>query len=180
MNSINRVKSIGQVHSMLSEDSFGAVDFQSIAEAIVGFVTSSWSAGRKVDVRVGGDPVVLDPKRASALALVVNELITNSLKYAFADDASGTVEIRSQVRDGEVKVVVRDDGVGLPPNFEPENARSLGMRIVRNLVRTDLKGRFVIVSENGTVATITFPVNPKNGHTPELELAASAPSLGQR
>jgi two-component sensor histidine kinase len=175
MNSINRVKSIGQVHSMLSEDSFGAVDFQSIAEAIVGFVTSSWSAGRKVDVRVGGDPIVLDPKRASALALVVNELITNSLKYAFPEESSGSVDIRSQVRDGEVQVVVRDDGVGLPAEFEPENARSLGMRIIRNLVRTDLKGRFAISSETGTVATITFPANPRNGQAAsETELARVA------
>ncbi len=52
LNSINRVKSIGQVHTMLSEDSFGAVDFQSIAEAIVGFVTASWGSGRSVEVEV--------------------------------------------------------------------------------------------------------------------------------
>ncbi|HEX6513846.1 MAG TPA: histidine kinase dimerization/phosphoacceptor domain -containing protein, partial [Chloroflexota bacterium] len=117
MNSINRVKSIGQVHTMLSEDSFGAVDFQSIAEAIVGFVTSSWASGRKVTVEVSGDPVVLDPKRASSLALVVNELITNSLKYAFPEQKQGRVEIRSQVQGGEITVMVRDTGIGLPDDF---------------------------------------------------------------
>jgi two-component sensor histidine kinase len=159
MNSINRVKSIGQVHTMLSEDSFGAVDFQSIAEAIVGFVTSSWGSGRQVQVEVGGDPVVLDPKRAGSLALVVNELITNSLKYAFPDQKQGLVEIQSKVQAGEVAVVVRDNGVGLPADFEPERAGSLGMRIVRNLVRTDLKGKFSLHNDGGTVATIVFPAN---------------------
>jgi two-component sensor histidine kinase len=161
MNSINRVKSIGQVHTMLSEDSFGAVDFQSIAEAIVGFVTSSWGNGRQVRVDVAGDAIVLDPKRASSLALVVNELITNSLKYAFPDQDEGVVEIRSQVRGGEVAVVVRDNGVGLPIEFELERTGSLGMRIIRNLVRTDLKGRFSICNDGGTVASIEFPVNPR-------------------
>ncbi|MDE3077035.1 MAG: GAF domain-containing protein [Chloroflexota bacterium] len=161
MNSINRVKSIGQVHTMLSEDSFGAVDFQSIAEAIVGFVTSSWGSGRSVQVEVLGDPVVLDPKRAGSLALVVNELITNSLKYAFPDEGEGRVEIRSRVQDGEVTVVVRDDGVGVPPGFDPERAGSLGMRIVRNLVRTDLKGQFALKADRGTVVTVTFPIVPK-------------------
>ncbi|HLQ32468.1 MAG TPA: histidine kinase dimerization/phosphoacceptor domain -containing protein [Chloroflexota bacterium] len=161
MNSINRVKSIGQVHTMLSEDSFGAVDFQSIAEAIVGFVTASWGSGRRVQVDVGGDPVVLDPKRAGSLALVVNELITNSLKYAFPDQKEGLVEIRSQIQDGEVAVMVRDNGVGLPADFDPERAGSLGMRIIRNLVRTDLKGRFSVQSEGGTVANIVFPMNPR-------------------
>ncbi len=161
MNSINRVKSIGQVHTMLSEDSFGAVDFQSIAEAIVGFVTSSWGGGRQVRVEVAGDPIVLDPKRASSLALVVNELITNSLKYAFPDQDEGLVEIRSRVQDGEIAVVVRDNGVGLPAGFDPERAGSLGLRIIRNLVRTDLKGRFGIHSEGGTVANIEFPANPR-------------------
>lgn len=161
MNSINRVKSIGQVHTMLSEDSFGAVDFQSIAEAIVGFVTASWASGRRVQVDVLGDPVVLDPKRASSLALVVNELITNSLKYAFPEQDDARVEISSQIRDGEVNVVVRDNGVGLPEDFNSERAGSLGMRIVRNLVRTDLKGRFAIENDGGAVASIVFPVNPR-------------------
>jgi two-component system, sensor histidine kinase PdtaS len=175
MNSINRVKSIGQVHTMLSEDSFGAVDFQSIAEAIVGFVTSSWGSGRQVRVEVAGDAVVLDPKRASSLALVVNELITNSLKYAFPEQHEGLVEIRSRVEDGEVAVVVRDNGVGLPDAFEPERAGSLGMRIIRNLVRTDLKGRFSIRSDGGTVADIVFPVNGRQAMEAEpARLAASA------
>jgi two-component sensor histidine kinase len=173
MNSINRVKSIGQVHTMLSEDSFGAVDFQSIAEAIVGFVTASWASGRRVQVEVGGDPVVLDPKRASSLALVVNELITNSLKYAFPDQDEGLVEIRSRVDDGEVAVVVRDNGVGLPGDFEADRAGSLGMRIIRNLVRTDLKGRFQLENDRGAVATIVFPVNPRQAIEPESQWAAA-------
>lgn len=161
MNSINRVKSIGQVHTMLSEDSFGAVDFQSIAEAIVGFVTSSWGSGRAVEVDVDGDPVVLDPKRASSLALVVNELITNALKYAFPDEGTGRVQIRSYVDDGDVTVEVRDNGIGLPRDFDPERSGSLGMRIIRNLVRTDLKGHIDFSSEEGTLARIVFPVNPR-------------------
>src|SRR5579883_264550 len=172
MNSINRVKSIGQVHTMLSEDSFGAVDFQSIAEAIVGFVTASWGSGRHVEVEVLGDPVVLDPKRASSLALVVNELITNSLKYAFPDQEDGRVEITSLDDDGEITVIIRDNGVGLPDDFNFERAGSLGMRIIRNLVRTDLKGRFDVRNESGTVATIVFPANPRQAV--ETELAAVA------
>ncbi|HUZ77377.1 MAG TPA: histidine kinase dimerization/phosphoacceptor domain -containing protein [Chloroflexota bacterium] len=174
MNSINRVKSIGQVHTMLSEDSFGVVDFRSIAEAIVGFVTASWADGRSVDVDVSGDPIVLDPKRASSLALVVNELITNALKYAFPNDRAGRVEIHSQVEEGEATVVVRDDGIGMPPGFDPESAPSLGMRIVRNLVRTDLKGRFELHTEAGTVATIAFPVAPKLQATEPLRELARA------
>ncbi|MHB8619722.1 MAG: sensor histidine kinase [Chloroflexota bacterium] len=161
MNSINRVKSIGQVHTLLSEESFGTVDFQSIAEAIVGFVTSSWGSGRAVQVDVEGDPVVLDPKRASSLALVVNELITNSLKYAFPDEAQGRVEIRSSVEDGEVHLLIRDNGTGLPEDFDPERSGGLGMRIVRNLVRTDLKGQFRLSRDDGTVASITFPAVAK-------------------
>lgn len=172
MNSINRVKSIGQVHTMLSEDSFGAVDFQSIAEAIVGFVTASWASGRHVSVDVLGDPVVLDPKRASSLALVVNELITNSLKYAFPEQDDARVEIRSEVRDGDITVIVRDNGVGLPADFNYERAGSLGMRIIRNLVRTDLKGRFAVENDHGTVASISFPSNPRQA--PEAEPARVA------
>jgi two-component sensor histidine kinase len=168
MNSINRVKSIGQVHTMLSEDSFGAVDFQSIAEAIVGFVTSSWGSGRAVEVDVSGDAVVLDPKRASSLALVVNELITNSLKYAFPDEGTGRVEIVSWVDDTDVTVEVRDNGIGLPDDFDPERSGSLGMRIIRNLVRTDLKGRIELRSDGGTLARIVFPVNPR-GPAADLE-----------
>lgn len=138
------------------------MDFQSIAEAIVGFVTASWGSGRAVEVDVAGDPVVLDPKRASSLALVVNELITNSLKYAFPDEGIGRVEIRSYVDAGDVTVEVRDDGIGLPDDFDTERSGSLGMRIIRNLVRTDLKGRIELRNDGGTAARIVFPVNPRS------------------
>jgi two-component sensor histidine kinase len=67
-------------------------------------------------------------------ATITNELVTNCLKHAFADERRGHIWIDLERREGEYLLRIADDGVGLPAGFEPSTSRTLGLRLVRSMV----------------------------------------------
>ena len=103
------------------------------------------------------DELVLELTRAVPLALIVGEMLTNAFKYAFSDGAGGVLRIALRNRDGEIRLEVADNGVGLPPDFSMLGAPSLGMKIVRSLSRQI--GATVEFEDAGpgTRFTITLP-----------------------
>tara|TARA_R110002110_G_scaffold9227_22_gene45771 strand:- start:243 stop:1733 length:1491 start_codon:yes stop_codon:yes gene_type:complete len=105
--------------------------------------------------------VMLLLDQAIPLAIVVNELVTNALKYAFDEDAEGTVSLAVRRReDGKVEIQIRDDGAGLPDGFDPTASSGLGMRVSYALVQ-QLRGELTFAaSDPGTVFAITFDPAP--------------------
>ena len=100
--------------------------------------------------------VVLDVKRAISLGLIVNELVTDSLKYAFPDGRGGRIDLRLS-RDGpELVLVVEDDGVGLNPGFDAARAPGFGLTLVRSLA-SGLDASFAIRSERGARFELRMP-----------------------
>jgi two-component sensor histidine kinase len=86
----------------------------------------------------------------------VNELVSNSLKYAFPGGASGKIEIISrQTKEGRHTLTVRDDGVGLPAGLDPKRSTSLGLKLVNSLVR-QIEGRLEMENAGGALFCITF------------------------
>lgn len=82
------------------------------------------------------DGILVNPDRAIAIALIVNELVTNSVKHAYPDKSACQVWVRADVADDTLTVSVRDGGVGLPTGFDLKTAtRTLGMRIVNSLAK---------------------------------------------
>ncbi len=157
LDSIGRVKSIAAVHQMLSADHIEQVEVRRLAERIGQTMGHHLArAGRSVRVEVAGPEVWLPSKQATALALVLSELLANAVEHAFPEGGRGRVEVRLGQSDQEVWVRVRDDGVGLPPDFSVEQHGHLGLRIVRDLVARDLGGSFALWSERGTVAEVRF------------------------
>gem|GEM_PF-1082035 len=101
-------------------------------------------------------PTPLDLRRSVACGLIVNELVTNAVKHAFAPGAPGTVEVDLVSQGPEVEVRVADDGVGLPPGMEEGRPGSSGMELVR-LLTSQLEGRLTVSREGGTTWTLRFP-----------------------
>jgi two-component sensor histidine kinase len=103
-------------------------------------------------------------ERATALVLVLTELVQNALEHAFPQGRSGRVDLTAVRRRGELVVRVIDDGVGLPADFDAESAEWLGMQIVRTLVSAELNGTVAFEpgaqagASAGTVATLTMPL----------------------
>ncbi|MDO8578190.1 MAG: sensor histidine kinase [Dehalococcoidales bacterium] len=105
------------------------------------------------------DNSTLDVDKVIPCALIVNELVSNSLKYAFpARRNGGTAEIRVNLRsDGENRFIltVSDNGIGLPESFNIENCPTLGLKLV-NVLTKQLGGSLSISREGGTKFTIAF------------------------
>lgn len=99
-------------------------------------------------------------QQAIPCGLIVNEIITNSVKYAFRDMNKGEISLAIRYDDNNVYLEIGDNGVGLPEGFIIENANSLGLQLVVALV-DQLDGTLEIKSENGTLFKIVFPVDKK-------------------
>ena len=100
--------------------------------------------------------VPLGIDRAIPCGLLINELITNSLKHGFKDGRKGTIWVTlSQVDPLTVRLAVRDDGVGLPPGFAVETADSMGLHLVRTLSR-QLGATIVVDGTKGFAFELTF------------------------
>ncbi len=156
--SVRRIRSIALVHETLSQEGGGEVPFNDIVRPLVRMVEESLvSPDRQVRFRVEGDAGRVPARVATPLAVVVTELLQNAADHAFPlpaampgapEDASATVEpppVGSVLvhldNDGEeLAMRVVDDGVGLPPGFALEDARGLGLSIVRSLVITQIEG----------------------------------------
>jgi PAS domain S-box-containing protein len=105
------------------------------------------------------ESVELDSDAAIPCGMIINELISNALKYAFAEKQHGTITVRMKNIEGDrVELTVADDGIGFHPETSPARSDSLGMTIVSALVE-QLHGTMEIASEHGTSFTLVFPVH---------------------
>lgn len=110
----------------------------------------------KMDIDVEDMP--LDMNTAVPASLIINELVTNSLKHAFSGRDHGTIRISlHQEPDNMLVLTVGDDGVGIPPGMNIMETGSLGMKLVMRLVRDQLKGTLTILSDKGMSFAMRFP-----------------------
>ncbi len=157
--SISRVKSIAAVHELLSLDSTELTDIRRLAQKIIDTSARPLVDPQKtIAFSVEGPSIMLGSKQATALALVLNELINNALEHAFKGRQTGSVAVRLAETADAVEVTVRDDGVGLPAGFGAAGAigEGLGLQIARTIVAKDLNGKLELVSAAGTTARVRF------------------------
>lgn len=157
-DSVSRIKSIAAAHELLSPDQINTTDITALAQRVAETAQAAQARpGQTIRVQVDGPSIFLPSKSATAFALVINELVSNSLEHGFKQAGSGQVEITLEQMDGSVRVQVKDDGIGLTPGFDLVQSAGLGLRIVRNLVERDLAGSIQLVGDAGTCAEIQFP-----------------------
>lgn len=156
--SIARVKAIAAVHALLSADNVGETDLRRLAEAVLGGALRTMGTPTcEISAAVHGPAILVPSKQATALALVLNELINNALVHAFPGRSAGTLRVDLATPDGALEVRVTDDGVGLPTGFDVATSSHLGLRIARTLVVKDLEGTLELRSHHGSEVTVRFP-----------------------
>ncbi len=103
--------------------------------------------------------VYVDINKGIPCGLIMNELITNALKHAFSGDESGKLQIIvHETKNTEIKIVVRDNGLGLPDDVDIHQPRSVGLHLVNGLVTNQLDGQIEVIRGTGTEFRITFPL----------------------
>lgn len=156
----NRFRSFLLVHDALRRQNFNGVPARELAERLAQRLRNTMDLDGRVQLQVTGPAVVVNEKQGFALALALNELVTNALRYAFPNNAEGTVSVRIDCIDGEVRLDVSDDGVGLPSATEP-NILGSGRSILSALVAGELSGRVEYPPvERGTRVVVAFPAEP--------------------
>ncbi|OHD70610.1 MAG: hypothetical protein A2W19_03475 [Spirochaetes bacterium RBG_16_49_21] len=154
----NRVRSMALVHEMLyqSED-LAHIDFKVYIEQMAEqlFIERNRRDGSiqfKSDVR----NIQLNINSAIPCALIINELLTNSLKYAFPEDGRGTISLSFKKNPGGIHtLVIGDNGIGLPEDMDISDSKTLGLQLVNELVK-QLRGKLSLDRKKGTRFTITF------------------------
>lgn len=127
-----RVMAIARAHESLYRDNrVEAIDLGRYISDVCRDLDQSIGRGR---VRVAApDGIFVPTDRAVPIALIVNELVTNALKYAYGERTDGVTFVRLEPGEDALTISVRDEGVGLPEGFDPAQSKGLGMRITRAL-----------------------------------------------
>lgn len=161
-DSQNRVTSMGLIHERLYQASdLARIDFSEYIQELSKNLFYSYSGDADdIEISTSADEIFLDVDTSIPCGLIINELVSNCLKYAFPAGRGGRIEIElKKDADNQLLLVVRDDGVGLPEGMDFRTTKSLGLKLVSTLVR-QLKGKLQL-SSHGTGAEfkISFPAN---------------------
>jgi PAS domain S-box-containing protein len=158
LESQNRVRSMALIHEKLYQSpDVARIDFSEYVFSLVSMLFRSYgtnSGAVKLDLQIAALSLNIDT--AIPVGLLLNELVSNSLKYAFPSGQAGTISIdfRSNKPD-EYALVFRDDGIGMPKDFDFEKSPSLGLRLVKILTH-QIGGELLFSRSRGTEFIITF------------------------
>ena len=153
----NRIKSMSFIHeSLYQTKDFNQVDFEDYITGLTKNLLYSYSMlSNQVELDLHVEKVYLSLDQAIPCGLIVNELVSNALKYAFPQDRKGIITLKVKEEDEKVIIEIADDGVGFPEGFEIEKSDSLGLQLVYTLTE-QLDGEINISSKNGTKYLIKF------------------------
>jgi two-component sensor histidine kinase len=153
---ISRIQGLATVHHMLSTSEWGPLSLRELATQVVNSSLQILPLDKRVDVVVTGDNVQVTPEQASSLALVLNELATNTTKYALLDRQAVRITIRIGDEGGNVLLLFRDNGPGYPEAVTRMEQRNVGLYLIAAIIRNDLRGELTLYNDNGAITTIRF------------------------
>jgi two-component system sensor kinase len=155
----NRVVALSVIHEAIYEsEDLSEVNLKNYLNRLSGLLVDSFADERRPPkVRASApDDLTLPLDKAAPLGLVVNELVTNALKYAFPQ-GDGEIALSCTSQGGRIELVVGDDGVGLPEGVDFSEMNTMGLKLVKGLVETQLDGVLEINSRNGAEFIIRIP-----------------------
>jgi two-component sensor histidine kinase/HAMP domain-containing protein len=157
-NSQNRIRSMALIHEKLYQSKdLSRIDFSEYIQSLTAHLMRTYNNfAHDVNLNVQVEDVYLSIDKAVACGLLLNELISNSLKYAFSNGNKGEIRIQlKQAQDSRVSLVVGDNGVGIPAEVDFHNTSSLGLQLVNTLVN-QIEGTIELDRSQGTCFRIGF------------------------
>ena len=161
-DSQHRVHAMSLIHQKLySSENVSSIDISLYIRELVSYLADSFNTGQRIRFEFDVEPLELDVSQAVPLGLILNEAITNSIKYAFPDERNGIITISLSNNAGQhCMLTISDNGIGLPVQFNTKKPGSLGMSLMNGLSE-DLGGTFCSENDNGTIVTISFACTTK-------------------
>ena len=153
----HRVHAMSLIHQKLyNSENLASIDMMLYVQELVSYLTDSFNTGQRIRFELNIEPLELDVSQVVPVGLILNEAITNSIKYAFPDNRKGTISIELS-EDSHMRyfLCIADNGIGIPSHFASKRPGSLGMSLMAGL-SADLDGTFLIENCDGTVIKISF------------------------
>jgi len=156
-DSQSRIQAMSLVHETLyKSDNFSDIDIGAYVPGLVRNIFQVYSSGR-IDLNIDIKNIEIGLEKATPLGLIINEIVTNSLKYAFPDSMRGKIAITaSKNENNEIELNLSDNGVGITEDISIPTSESLGLQLVYLLARDQLNGTIELDRDNGTSFTIKF------------------------
>jgi two-component sensor histidine kinase len=156
-----RIHAMSLIHQKLYQtENMSAINMPDYVNELVDYLRDSFSIGNCVRFNLQIEQIDLDLSHCIPLGLILNESITNAIKYAFPNGREGSVFIALRHdREGQILLLIEDDGIGLPPEFVASKQDSMGIHLIRGLC-TEIGAKLSIRSEHGTQIAISFPYDP--------------------
>jgi PAS domain S-box-containing protein len=151
----SRINGLLHVHQMLSDSKWMPISITRLAERIGEAVINSSSDSRlAIKLCVEHSDIEILPRQAGNIAIVLNELITNSIKYAFTRPQSSAVWVTCQMEGNTFHLSFKDNGCGYPINVLQNNHRKVGLRLIHKLIEQMNGGRVELSNDNGAVTSL--------------------------
>jgi two-component system, sensor histidine kinase PdtaS len=153
----NRVKSMAIIHEKLYKSrNFSEINFADYIQSLVDDLFYSYGVDSNlIKKNIALDDVMMGLETAIPCGLIISELVTNTLKYAFPNHSKGEFKIELHEIDGIYNLIIADDGVGIPENIDIDETDTLGLKLVNSLVN-QLEGTLELIQDNGTEFKLIF------------------------
>jgi len=152
----NRIKSMGMIHEKLYNSSDRSkINISDYVHSLTSNLLTSYKLSEKILPVIEIGDLELNLETAILCGLIINELITNSLKYAFPNTEIGEVHVSLNWVDNKYELIISDNGIGFPKDIDFKNTNSLGLQLVNNII-FQLEGEIKLDKSVGTKFTINF------------------------
>lgn len=155
----NRIKAMSMIHEKLyRSENLASINFGEYIKNLANDLFRSYRMSvARVALKMEVSDITIDIDSVVPCGLIVNELITNSLKYAFPDNKKGEIKISlHKNEDSEIEMVFSDNGIGLPEDIDYRNTDSMGLRLIFKMTEHQLGGKVELDRSNGTEFRICF------------------------
>ncbi|MBI9072332.1 MAG: PAS domain S-box protein [Melioribacteraceae bacterium] len=156
----NRVKSMSIIHeSLCNSEDIAHIDMNNYIDKLNSYMQHSYPQfNTKIIKQITSNNSTLDLQKATSCGIIINELVSNSLKYAFNEEDESIITVNFTREKNDCVLSIKDNGRGLPHDIDFERTKSFGLRLVR-ILTNQLNGKVTIVNKNGTEFQIQFPAN---------------------
>jgi two-component sensor histidine kinase len=157
----HRVQAMSLIHQKLYQsDNLSAIYMPDYVRELVDYLRDSFNCDQWIAFKLQIDPVELHLSQCVPVGLILNEAITNAIKYAFPGNKEGLICISLELQAADqLLLTIKDNGTGLPVDFDIHTTNSMGMNLMQGLSE-DIGGQFIIYAQNGTVINVAFSHAP--------------------
>jgi two-component sensor histidine kinase len=160
---INRVQGLATVHEMLSASEWRPLPLSHLAEQVIHAALHILSSTQQILVEVIPSPIEVTPTQASQLALIINELATNAMKYALNERGKAKITVRISEDEDTICFEFRDNGPGYPEDVLRLKRHNVGLYLIQTIVQSGLQGELELRNDQGAVTVMHFEMISHEG-----------------